>query len=226
MPQTYENKPLQTGAADGFGDRHLPGDFLLTVQEKALVADAAWILSKNAVMEKAAGLMGSLQEQLGGLPSVLQFPYYPSHTLEQGPKISKGENYLGLPYVILDYPRHFSREDVFALRTMMWWGNFFSCTLHVAGSSKMRLHSRLIRAASERTGGTGWLICDHQDEWQHHGEPGYYIPLEGMGIQTLALLVEQRTFFKLSLRIPLFQWDQLIPLAVASYDLLLQDLGA
>jgi len=32
------------------------------------------------------------------------------------PKISKGENYEGLPWVILDFPRYFDKENVFAIR--------------------------------------------------------------------------------------------------------------
>ena len=42
-------------------------------------------------------------------------------------KISRGENYRGLPYLILDYPAYFSQKDIFAFRTMFWWGHFFQC---------------------------------------------------------------------------------------------------
>ena len=57
----------------------------------------------------------------------------PEEVLIQSPKISRGENYNGLPYVMLDYPRCFGKEDVFAMRTMFWWGNFFSITWHLKG---------------------------------------------------------------------------------------------
>ena len=54
--------------------------------------------------------------------------------VQSTPKIAKGENYLQLPYVLLDYPRCFDKENIFAIRTMFWWGNFFSITLHLSGS--------------------------------------------------------------------------------------------
>jgi hypothetical protein len=54
-------------------------------------------------------------------------------------KISRGENYQLLPYIILDYPSYFSRNNIFAVRTMFWWGNFFSITLHLSGDHKINL---------------------------------------------------------------------------------------
>ena len=49
----------------------------------------------------------------------------PVEFFDVSPKISRGEQYLGLPYVMLDYPRIFSKENVFAIRTFFWWGNYF-----------------------------------------------------------------------------------------------------
>ena len=50
-------------------------------------------------------------------------------------KIFRGENYLGLPYLVLDYPKHFSKDSIHAFRTMFWWGNFFSFTMHLQGKA-------------------------------------------------------------------------------------------
>ena len=49
------------------------------------------------------------------------------------PKISKGEKYKGLPWVMLDYPRIFGKEDIMAIGTRFWWGHYFSVTLHLKG---------------------------------------------------------------------------------------------
>jgi hypothetical protein len=106
----------------------------LSSAEMTLVCDPAWILTKNAIMTKVVALLAALSERYvevyapltgeGGLPPT------------QPPKISKGENYRGLPYVMLDYPRIFGKEDVFAIRTMFWWGHYFSVTLHLKGIYK------------------------------------------------------------------------------------------
>ena len=48
-------------------------------------------------------------------------------------KLSKGENLNGLPYRVMDFPRIFKQEDVFAIRTLVWWGKQISVTLHLKG---------------------------------------------------------------------------------------------
>ena len=46
-------------------------------------------------------------------------------------KISRGENYKGFPWLMLDYPRNFSNENVFAVRNFFWWGFYFACKKNV-----------------------------------------------------------------------------------------------
>src|ERR1035437_5181109 len=50
-------------------------------------------------------------------------------------KIFMGENYLNHPYIVLDYPKFFSKESISSFRTTFWWGNFFSFTMHLQGKA-------------------------------------------------------------------------------------------
>ena len=59
--------------------------------------------------------------------------HFPLNIINSQPKISRGENYLSFPWHILDYPRDFGKEDIFALRTLCWFGNGFSLSLHLSG---------------------------------------------------------------------------------------------
>src|SRR5580700_4684754 len=97
----------------------------LSVEELELVENAEWILTKNRIIDKVQNLFGILAVKM---KTELETISLPDEPLQTNPKISKGENYNGLPYVILDYPRLFSKENVFAIRTMFWWGNYFSVT--------------------------------------------------------------------------------------------------
>ena len=81
------------------------------------------------------------------------------------PKISKGEQYLQMPYRILDCPRIFKGNDIFAVRTMFLWGNYFSVTLHLSGVFLNTFRSKLI-AAQQKLPAT-FYICIHNDQWQH-----------------------------------------------------------
>lgn len=95
----------------------------LSAPEMELVKDAGWILTKNGILEKVSHLLGSIQQsyQL----QLQQVSSLPPEILASAPKISRGENYKGLPWLVLDYPRCFGQQDVFAMRTMFWWGPFF-----------------------------------------------------------------------------------------------------
>ena len=93
------------------------------------------------------------------------------------PKISKGENYKGLPYLVLDYPRYFGKDDHFAIRSMFWWGNFFSITLHLSGIYK-KMYENKIEASFTLLKEESFFIGISDDQWEHHFETSNYLPLE------------------------------------------------
>ncbi|MEP6749005.1 MAG: hypothetical protein ABJB86_14835 [Bacteroidota bacterium] len=121
----------------------------LSEEEMKLVSNSEWILTKHRVIEKVYRLFGNLSMQMQSFleahenvlpPGVLQIP----------PKISKGEQYEAMPYVVLDYPRLFSKEDVFAIRSFFWWGNYFSITLHLKGKFYEQWYKKIARAVTEK----------------------------------------------------------------------------
>ena len=96
----------------------------LSTEEEALVCRTDWILTKNRIIEKIKALFASLQTQQQGTFELSQSFY--DEELQSTPKISKGENYRGLPYLVLDYPRFFNKEDIFVIRSFFLVGQFFS----------------------------------------------------------------------------------------------------
>ena len=104
----------------------------LSKNELALVTDMQVILTKNLIIEKVYTLFGLLsshfQQVLAERKDTLA-----TEALLVSPKISKGEQYRQLPYVVLDCPRFYTKQHVLAVRCFFWWGNFFSITLHLAG---------------------------------------------------------------------------------------------
>jgi hypothetical protein len=166
----------------------------LSPEEKALVLDPGWILTKRSVVDKVGLLLGELagsyQEAVAGI--------LPAGLAGRFPKLSRGENYRGLPYLILDYPAVFERNDVFAVRTLFWWGHYFTLTLHLKGRYMDSYLPRVLQGLTS-TGGAGWYVAVTEDEWVHAIEPGAYAAWSG----DLAAL----SFFKMAWVIPLEQWD-------------------
>ena len=96
---------------------------MLSDDELQLVNNTGWILTKRSVMEKVDQVLGSIAENQK-LIIEKEKNRLPQEVIKSEPKISRGENYLQLPYMLLDYPRFFDTENIFAVRTMFWWGNF------------------------------------------------------------------------------------------------------
>ena len=166
----------------------------LSAEESALVMDAGWILTKNSVMEKVVGMMAELSEVYKGL--------WVGGIGPGNAKISRGENYLGMPWVILDYPRIFGREDVLAIRTMFWWGHPFSVTLHLKGRYQA-IYLPVIVGRRVELAAAGFHVSIGEDEWRHELVTENYAP-----IGDVEDLGEGRAFIKLSASVGLDRMEE------------------
>lgn len=140
----------------------------LSSSELELMQNAEIILTKNKILEKVKALLEEVQEKQIELVKQLSLS---NEIFKVSPKISKGENYLGLPYLILDYPRQSSQNHFFFIRTMFWWGNFFSCTLHLAGDAKSLFQERIEKSYNELN---NYFIGVSSEQWNHHLEETNY----------------------------------------------------
>jgi hypothetical protein len=165
----------------------------LSIEELALVTNAELILTKNRIIQKVYELFGELSEEYKVAGNS-----FDETILSVPPKISKGENYLGLPWVMLDYPRRFSKTDVFAIRTFFWWGNFFSITLQLQGIYQERFSAVIKDKLNKQD---WWLCTDTSDAWQHHFDTDHYSRYDG------TVELSSWPFIKLAKKIPLQEWD-------------------
>lgn len=191
----------------------------LSPEEQAMVATPDWILTKNRVIQKIDLLLSTVQTtQKLLLPT---FSLLDIKLIDSSPKISKGENYRGLPWLVLDYPRHFYRQDVFAVRTMFWWGHFFSVTLHVAGKYFVDYRSQLLGASSYLSS-EGFSACVNENQWEHHFEEGNYQPLALIPPVNLEEHADRTGFFKVAKQVPLNDWNSMKEELIAAYSALLK----
>jgi hypothetical protein len=177
----------------------------LSPEEAALVLQSDWILTKNRVLQKVMQLLGVLQE--AQQPHLIEAGIaLPAEVIQTTAKISKGENYKGLPYLVLDQPRFFNKENVFAIRTLFWWGNFFSSTWQLSGEYKT-LYAEKIIAAFSLLKEKSFFICINEDPWEHHFEAGNFISLQEVTADRFETIIRDHTFIKLSRKVSLKEWD-------------------
>ena len=177
----------------------MQNEFYLTGPEQDLVCNAEIMHAKTRVIQKVIGLFAVLSESYVSIASTS----LPPSLTAKSPKISRGEQYLSLPYVMLDYPRIFGRDDTFAVRTFFWWGHHFSIHLQLSG-----LHKNIYQPKLEKAINQGkladWFWCVNQNEWQHHFEEDNYVSIQ----QSFVVLKDQPSnFLKIAKKIPLHEWN-------------------
>lgn len=176
----------------------------LSQEELELVTKTEWILSKHIITRKVYNMFGDISAVLKN-EIALHNDLFPENLQYKSGKISKGENYRLLPYVILDYPAFFWKDRILAIRTMFWWGNFFSVTLHLSGVYNEQFGKKTPGLFSLLQK-NNFFICVNEDEWQHHFEPDNYMPVSAITIHEFEVMKEKK-FFKVSKKISLSEWQ-------------------
>jgi hypothetical protein len=191
----------------------------LSKKEEEMMRDAELILTKNRTLQEWIGFFARWQEER--VAALQEQPLLIDAWTRSAPKISRGENYRGLPWVVLDYPRASADGRFAALRFLFWWGRHVSLTLHVAGEFKTALEPRLLEARSGAVE-NGWRLCVGDDEWQHHDEAGYYEPAHRMTDTQWRAHIREKSFCKLAVFFPLEEWEALPDRGAAQWEALLK----
>ena len=188
----------------------------LSDKELELVCNTDWIFTKHTVIQKMLRLFGNLVPVLENELEQAK-ERLPKEIFINRAKISKGDNYQLLPYVMLDYPRCFEKYDTLAIRTFFWWGNFFSCTLHLSGAYKtMFEHSILKNLATLHN--TELFICVNEEEWEHHFETKNYIAVDKLTTAEITAIANRQHFIKMAAKFSLHQWSVMEELLEKSFS--------
>lgn len=191
----------------------------LSEEEWSLTMRADWLLTKNRIMASLMDLFGSMagaQQQMLAASADL----FPDEVMAIAPKISRGEQYQGLPYLVLDYPRQFGREDICAIRSFFWWGHFFSLSLHLRGSYRDR-YLPALRHHWSVLAQAGFCISVGEDEWRHDWEADNYQPMQTDPSGRQERFLTDRPFCKISARLPLQQWKEMPQQLIELYAVLI-----
>jgi hypothetical protein len=187
-----------------------------SIEETKAMTEQEFFLLKNSAILKIIRLYGEIEKDLKREVSDLSLDFT-GLNISSG-KIFRGENYRLFPYIILDYPRLFSPESIFAFRTMFWWGHEFSFTLHLQGEALERYRFNLSKNLESLTG-KDIYYCVNDTPWQYNFEQENYILLDS--IKNM-LEVNHRPFIKLSKRIPVQQHGNVQHLCIETFRLFMK----
>lgn len=192
-----------------------------SIEEATLAENVSWLLTKHTIIQKVYRLFGALSEEyrtlLAAYPRLL-----PEEVIAISPKIYKGEQYRLLPYVMMDFPRYFSRSGTLAIRSLFWWGNHFSVHLVLGGKYKMQYEAAL-EAGIPHLSPHEWYVQTTGNPWEHHFEEDNYLPLNN---SAPGLLSGKEDYLKLATLLPVNRHDEAPSFFSASFKTLLQILNS
>jgi len=93
-------------------------------------------------------------------------------------------------------------SHIFTIRSMFWWGNFFSTTLHLAGHYKEKNLSN-IENAYDDLAKHQFYIGVSEDQWLHHFGEGNYLLIKNLSKEEFILYCRKYNHVKLAAHFPL-----------------------
>ena len=120
-------------------------------------------------------------------------------------KVTKGENFHGFPFVVLDTPHLGGGEIKVALRTLFWWGHHFSCQF-IAIKENISIDNNYFHKLTALT----TQIYTGEDLWEQNLLSPFFKPVEANK--------SAQNFLKLGMIIPLSDFEKLEEKAVAFYS--------
>lgn len=140
--------------------------------------------------------------------------------LNFGSKLSRGENYKGLPYVVFDHPNSFQRESTFAFRTMFWWAHEFSATIHLGGDFLVKHGKNIIDAASILKKLDAY-ICVNQTPWEYHFDEDNYLAINQIEAIEMSNFVN-KGFLKIAIKEDLDKYEEFLKKTEMLYSIFLK----
>jgi hypothetical protein len=184
----------------------------LSDKELMMIEDTDFLISKINIIYEIESLFEITKDRLSEIVTKRNDIFFQENDFGKG-KISKGENYRSFPFVILDFPAIFDSKNVFAFRTMFWWGNFFSATLHLQGKFFEHFKPKLL-ANFDLFLNQNIYICIAETPWEYHFGKDNYVQLS----EKHKIYIENSPFLKLSKKFQLEQIES-VPQITSSFFL-------
>ena len=188
---------------DNNGGRRLPIDrpVVFSEEEARLIRETRFFEVKAAVTQKVKVLLHQLQHTLQKEIDSAPFPAPPGFDPKNHQYV-KGEHLRDFPYLYLDCPKHFKREEMLTFRTLFWWGHFFVFGWILGGADLPRYRRNLLARYDVFSGGE-WYLLTADTPWEWRLAPECLLALRPENRDRAAAALAERPFLKLHRYLPL-----------------------
>jgi hypothetical protein len=165
-------------------------------EEADILKEREFFYARKALKDKLRRLFEGLREAL--LPHMEDSSRWvaPQGLDSRFGHLASGEYYQDLPYVYLDFPKHFSKQEIFAFRWMAWWGHHFFFAFISQGPC-METHRERLLQGWDQYCQAGLFLGLSEDLWDWRAEPGLVSPVVPATKEAASRLLGKHPFLKL-----------------------------
>lgn len=179
----------------------------LTKHELNFAKDTSYPLAKKSVVQKIALQLNQLGKNMQAVLNANNL----FDTSEY--KITRGENYKHMPYLMLDSPKLNGANFKIACRTMFWWGHYFSCNLFIKTEC---LNTAETASLLQKLPKAKIWIGDNL--WEQELSSGEYVKVNTLTQTQIEIILQKQPYLKLSAKIAINKVEQLPTLACKIYS--------
>jgi hypothetical protein len=173
----------------------------LTTEEAALVADAQFFQTKARIMDKIRGMLEAtrkeLQDEMAKVVLLTPPGFEPAKC-----QFVKGEHLEDFPYQYLDYPKHFSGDEMFTFRSLFWWGHHVVFALILEGPL-LRQYKKHMVDRFHTIAGRDLTLSLAPTPWEWKCGEGYTLPITHDRKAQIAAVLGERSSVKVARFIPM-----------------------
>lgn len=179
----------------------------LSAEEITLLQDAGILPLKRRICDKMESWLSDLGTALETLVDNKNEGIF-TEVWASSPRITRGDNYRGQAYRVLDYPRFIQGEDLFLFRTVLLWGHPIGVHLILAGKFK--------DICQGKWGGNlprlfeGSFLSVQETPWIWESDAPGLVSMEDLTEEGCLQLLVERSFLKVSHFMPLEDYADLV----------------
>ena len=150
---------------------------------------------KPAILKKAGSYLEELRSTLAEELKAHPKPYPSGTDLLKG-QIARGENHKGFPFLSLDIPQYFSKNEFFTYRTLFWWGHYLGFSFILKGSDLNTYSKRLQRCQKDEACHNIYL-SQYASPWEWEFDEKHFLKISELSSNEIQETVDRLQYLKL-----------------------------
>lgn len=135
-----------------------------------------------------------------------------------GVKVSRGENFKGYPYIVLDCPKLQNTNTEIICRTIFRWGHSWSLHFTVQGKTFERINKSLPDFLNVLA--TDWLVYTGENIWEQDTDSVFFVPMFSISEAAFTQTIKRQVFCKIATKINLSDAVEWPPFPQQKYQVL------